>query len=671
MKCPNCKEEIPNDVKFCTKCGANIEEIKKASIEKSEKNETDENQEIQKKEKLEEKRVENKSENEKKESKSEEKPKQKKNTKKIIIVVLLILVLLAGTGAGIYLYLQNHEKQQEQEKVLEWGEVYLEILNDDKKLENLENMKIGLIDLDQDQVPELIIQGINSAKERIATVYKINDQNKVDTLNIMMNDDFTFKLVYDLKVDKYIWYAVAKENTDTPQVYDLNIETKKYEQELLDRDYKNDLVIIDAKQNEMTDFNKELSKDERKEKFEQAKDNYITTEEMITDEIKEKVELAKAIRDIEKIDSNKEIVYAVVSKKLENNTYEYPCININSEDVKKINQEIEEKYGIPSNLNTNNAFEHLGESEEISYKYTINKNILSLIVWNGGNESIWADTYAVDLKTSKKLTSEELITEYGFKKDEIITKATETVTNEFNNIIQKEKTALGSTWETLYGSATSEWEQDIKPYVEELHIFINDNNELCILGKYQHGGGQWSCFQTVIINITDDYKLSELPFKDGTTFDHYVVNYTTPETSTTPSPSQTTNSTANQNTATVPNVSFKTSSTVVPEGTYKRGNNGTLIISNSKPGQFDFSMECTYMTQAGYPNIGMISGTAKSTATDFEFAYTERKSNGAYFDYNLIFTIGDAEVISVDEQCENNISPYCGHNVTLEGTFIK
>lgn len=565
MKCPKCNKEIADGVKFCTKCGTNIEEAKKALAEakaseeaKKKEKEIKNKEEATKKDSKNKKKKESDTKTEKTENKNdepekatepkkkdntekaknvkEEKPKKKSNKKKVILVIAIIIVLLAGAGAGIWLYLSNQE-QQEEEKVLEWGDVYLEILNDDKKLENMEDMKIGLIDLDQDKIPELIVQGVNNAKERIATVYKINEQNKVDTLNIMMNEDFTFKLVYDLKVDKYVWYAVAKENTDKPEIYDLNIESGKYEQELLDRDYKNDLVIVETKQSEMVDFNKELSKDERKEKFNKAKESYVATEEMITDEVEEKVELAKAIRDIDKIDASKEIVYSAESKKFGNAIYEYPCININSEDVKAINSEIKEEHGFPSTMTQNNYFDIIGpETDEISYKYTINKNVLSVIVWKGGNESIWADAYTVDLKTSKKLTGEDVINQYGFKKDDVITKATEAVNNEFNTMIQKEKTAIGSGWESLYGEKTvNEWKTEIAPYIKELKVFVNEKNELCILGEYQHGGGQWSCWQTVVINITNGYKLSELTFKNGIEFHHYASEYQQPETTTTPS----------------------------------------------------------------------------------------------------------------------------------------
>lgn len=224
----------------------------------------------------------------------------------------------------------------------------------------------------------------------------------------------------------------------------------------------------------------------------------------------------------------------------------------------------------------------------------------------------------------------------------------------------------------MYGQQyVTEWEEAIPTYIEELNLFVNENNELYILGKYQHAGGQWSCIQLLEINISKDYQTKEFEHK-YIKMKHYAANYTpepstttTTSPSTTPSPSQTTNTTQ------VPEVNFVNSSIIVPEGTYKRGDNGTIKITNSKAGQFDFEIECTYMTQAGYPNFGSLSGTAKATDPNAIFAYTERKSDGAYCDYNIVFTIADGDTITVDEQFDGYESPYCGHNVTLEGTFKK
>lgn len=687
MKCPKCNEEIGDKVKFCTKCGANIEEAKKELEEKKETEKQEQEQVEEKKVNKKEKKTKKEPKNEvveaktevKEEVKLEEQPKEKeekktekqKSKKKIFIIIAIIIVLLTGVGAGTWYYITNKEETSEEEKVLEWGDVYLEVLNDDKKSEDLENMKISLIDLDQDKVPELVIKGTNSAKETVANVYKINDKNKVDTIKISMNDEFNLRLVYDLKKDKYVWYAVAKETTETPEVYDLNIETKKYEKEKLDLSYKNDLVIVETENIKWTDFSKELSKSERKEKLEETKKEYIETEKLITEDVEEKVELAKSIKNIEKIDSSKELVYTVRKKTAGSNIFEYPCINIKSDEITKINSEIEEKYGFKSTSDNDFYSSHL-EAEEISYSYSINKNILSLLVWEAGNESTWASTYNIDLKTSKQITAEELIKTYDFKKDEITSKATKSVKEEYNKMISKEQTALGEMWNTMYGQQyVTEWENEIQKYIEELHLFVNDKNELCILGKYTHAGGQWSCTQLLTINISKNYETQEFKHK-YITMSHYMENYTpAPNTSTSPSPSPQVSPSASTSTGKVSNINFVNSSIVVPEGTYKRGENGTLTIKNSKAGQFDFEIECTYMTQAGYPNIGMLSGTAKATDPNAIFAYTERKANGGYFDYNVIFTVADGETISIDEEFDGYESPYCGHNVTLEGTFKK
>lgn len=676
MKCPKCNAEIKDTVKFCTKCGANIEEAKKEQEEKQkeiveteekivEENETKKENKTKKKEK--------KTEEPKKEQeeKSEEKPKKKKSKKKIFIIIAIVIVLLAGAGIGTWYYINSKEETEKEEKALEWGEVYLEILNDNEKLENISNMKISLIDLDQDKIPELIIQGINDAKENIASIYKINDKNKVDTIKISMNDEFNLRLVYDFKKDKYVWYAVAKEKTETPEVYDLNIETKKYEKEKLDLNYKNDLMIVETEKVKWTDFNKELSKNERKEKFEETKKEYIETEDLITEEVKEKVELTKSIRNIEKIDSSKEIVYTVRKKTAGNNIFEYPCINIKSDDISKINKEIEEKYGFVSTSDNDFYSSHL-EAEEISYSYSINKNILSLLVWEAGNESTWASTYNVDLKTLKEITPDELIKIYNLNKEEIIQKAEKNVQEEYTTMITKEEAALGEMWNTMYGQQyITEWEKEIPQYIVELNMFINEKNEICLLGKYTHAGGQWSCTQLVTINISKNYETKEFEHK-YIKMTHYMENYKpTPSQTPSPSPSSTPSPSTSTNTSKVPNVNFVNSSIVVPEGTYKRGENGTLTIKNSKAGQFDFEIECTYMTQAGYPNFGMLSGTAKATDPNAIFAYTERKANGGTFDYNLVFTVADGETIITEEQYDDIISPYCGHNVTLDGTFKK
>ena len=263
MKCPNCNEDLQNNMKFCTKCGINIAEFKKEQEKKleeeknkirneelkkeSENKDKDEKVELEKetktktvndkndkkaddktkeennkkskqKDTIKDNKVKenvnknNKDNEESKNSKSneiddtkkEEKTKKKSNKKKIIALIIIIL-LLAGAGFGAWWYLSNKEDSNESDKVsLEWGDLYLEVLNDTDKLEDMENQKIQLCDLDKDSIPELIIYGIKNATEYVANIYKINDENKVDTIRVSLDNEFDLKLFYDGNKDDYV-----------------------------------------------------------------------------------------------------------------------------------------------------------------------------------------------------------------------------------------------------------------------------------------------------------------------------------------------------------------------------------------------------------------------------------------------------------------------------------
>lgn len=536
MICPKCNEKIADNSKFCTKCGANIEEAtKELEAKKNEEAKIAEKEnEIAKKSKdtsengkVESKEQGTESEKVKQEESKQKKTSKKKSKKKIILIIAIIIILLAGAGAGIWYYISINSEESQKEKTLEWGDVYLEVLNDKNKLDDMDDQKIQLCDLDKDKIPELIIYGIKNAKEYIANIYKINDKNEVDTIKVSLDNEFELKLVYDANKDDYVWYAVEKQTDGSSKYYDLNLENKEYKSEEVKLTKNTDCVEIDDNYSSKVDFDKNASKKDKEKVFEEAKKDYVDTDDMITDEVKEKVEAVKTLKNVKKLDNSKEIVYSVATKTINGNTYEYPCINIDSTDVAAMNTEIKKKYGFSDSMNSSNYYDQVGyETEEISYSYTINKSVLSVLVWSGGNETITADTYNIDLQTLNKISSEDLIKQYNSSKDEIITKATEAVRKDYDTLVAKEKAALGTNWSTLYDDKTvTGWQDGIKKSIEKLKVYINDKNELCILGEFEHAGGQWSCTQTVIVNITNGYTTSELTFKGGKAIEHYMSNY--------------------------------------------------------------------------------------------------------------------------------------------------
>ena len=327
----------------------------------------------------------------------------------------------------------NDSETATEQKKLEWGDVYLEVLNDNSKLDDMDNQKIQLCDLDKDKIPELIIYGIKNAKEYIANIYKLNEKNEVDTIKVSLDNEFDLKLVYDANKDDYVWYAVEKTSDNSSKYYDLNLDSKEYKPEEVGLTKNTDCIEVDENYSKKVDFNKNASKKDKEKVFEEAQKDYVETDDMITDEVKEKVEAVKILKNIKKLDNSKEIVYSAVSKTISGNTYEYPCINIDSADVATINAEIKKRFGFSANMNASNYYDQVGyETEEISYSYTINKSVLSVLVWSGGNETITANTYNVDLQTLSKISSENLIKQYNASKDEVITKATEAVKKEYD-----------------------------------------------------------------------------------------------------------------------------------------------------------------------------------------------------------------------------------------------
>ena len=664
MKCPNCNEELEESMKFCTKCGVNIAEFKMKQEKKleEEKSKAEKEQEklkeknsqekieikeeksepkketkvVDKKEKTKDNKKDSKkesSENKRDDSKKEEKSKKKSSKKKIVIIIIIIL-LLAGAGFGAWWYFSDTSTNEEEIK-LEWGDLYLQVLNDTDKLENMDNQKIQLCDLDKDTIPELIIYGVKNASEYIANIYKINDENKVDTIRVSLDNEFDIKLFYDGNKGDYVWYAVSNKNDET-KYYNLNIESGEYNSEEVKLVIGTDSVEIKDNYSQKVDFDKNASEDEKKDVLEEATDKYVPTENMITDEIKAEVEIIKVLANVKRLDVTKGLVYPKVSKKINGKNFKFPVINIDSEDVKKMNSEIEKTYGFSENINSNNYYNYIGiETEEISYSYEIKDNILSLLVWTGGNESIWADTYNVDLSTSTKMTADSLLNKYGFDKENVIQKSTDAVTKYFNDMINKEKKM--TLWEDVYGD------------------------------KYTHGGGQWSCTQTVVVNISKEFEVTELSFDSGP-ITHYIIDTYIPnqpdEKEKKDDEEKADNDTDKKEES---NTSY-TGTTTVKEGTYNRnkGNNGNIKINNSKKGQFDFDIYCEYMLPAGYPNMGTLQGTAKEVSNGV-FEYSETKEQNKLQDYKITFKVSNGK-IEIEES-----EPYwgAGHNVTFSGTFEK
>lgn len=320
MFCTKCGHEISETEKVCSSCGSpnsryKEEKIQPQSSEKkepitskatesasnSEKNKKETNPKIKNEGKKAEKVVAQEKVKTKKEQARKERQQPKtKSSATTVIVVILIIALLAGAGGGAWYWYSKKGKDDEQQektaKLLEWGDIYVEVLKDkDKKLEDMDDQQIQLLDIDNDEIPELIIYGIKNTSKYIANIYKINEKDEVDTIKVELDQKFDLKFLYNFAEDTYKWYAVTNnaKATTSPNVYNLNIETKTYKPEKLDVNYETEMMEIKEKYSQKVDFNKDASNKDVQKIFEEAEKGYVPSGDLITKQVKNEVKLKK------------------------------------------------------------------------------------------------------------------------------------------------------------------------------------------------------------------------------------------------------------------------------------------------------------------------------------------------------------------------------------------
>ena len=141
------------------------------------------------------------------EPQTEVKTKEEKTTKKgkkvilITAIIVISVLIISLITAGVFFAINFLGEQKDEKKELEWGDAYLEILNDEDKIEDMDNLQIQLVDLDLNNIPELIIYGIKNSKDYIATIYKINDEKKIDTVKVSLDKEFDLKYLYNSNND--------------------------------------------------------------------------------------------------------------------------------------------------------------------------------------------------------------------------------------------------------------------------------------------------------------------------------------------------------------------------------------------------------------------------------------------------------------------------------------
>ena len=211
-------------------------------------------------------------------------------------------------------------------------------------------------------------------------------------------------------------------------------------------------------------------------------------------------------------DLKEDIIYT--QTKIKN--FEYPIINIDSEDAKLLNSEIRGHYGFSSDSELNGL-------SEISYQYFLNDNILSVVIKKGGKQSIYANSYNINIETGKIVKGEEIIAKINTSKNEIKNNILNAVEEEYKKVVEKDRSLVyGQYWDRMrYADKIKE---SIDEYTQKIdgfnNVFLNKKNEVCMIVSFIHPGGEWMCERTIIVNISDNYSVEELKLNNGESSDN-------------------------------------------------------------------------------------------------------------------------------------------------------
>lgn len=196
--------------------------------------------------------------------------------------------------------------------------------------------------------------------------------------------------------------------------------------------------------------------------------------------------------------------------------FEYPIINIESEDAKLLNSEIRGHYGFSSES------ELVGLSE-ISYEYYLNDNILSVVIKKGGKQSIYANSYNINTKTGKTVKGEEIISKINTPKKEIKDNILNAVEEEYKKVVENDRSLIyGQYWDRMrYADKIKESIDEYTQKIERFNnVFLNNKNEVCMIVSFVHPGGEWMCERSIIVNISDNYSVKELKLNNGESSDN-------------------------------------------------------------------------------------------------------------------------------------------------------
>jgi len=185
---------------------------------------------------------------------------------------------------------------------------------------------------------------------------------------------------------------------------------------------------------------------------------------------------------VKKIDESKEYVYDLEKGE----SYAIPYINIDSDDAKRLNNEIdlflEENYFSTKNLATGDYIYIL------KYEYYINEDILSVIIKLQHSEISQRiyKAFNINKKTGKEITNEEILKNKNITREELNNKLYEIYEQKIENDLSKTDELPSSIKEAVLDETKKIFEETS---LDEFELYIGNNNELFVSSKTMNLAG--------------------------------------------------------------------------------------------------------------------------------------------------------------------------------------
>lgn len=186
--------------------------------------------------------------------------------------------------------------------------------------------------------------------------------------------------------------------------------------------------------------------------------------------------------NIQKIESNKEIVYNSYQKEEKKENYELnvnlPYINIQNKDIENFNKEIKNTFEAKAEEILNSTGDN--SIYTVKYKAYVENNILSVVIYsdlkqNTSAQRVIVQTFNFDLERNKKLALEDLIELYDLSKNEI--------QNKINVDIKEEQRKTEDLKELGYNLFSRDLNNTIYK-VENISEYFVYNNNIYIIFAY-------------------------------------------------------------------------------------------------------------------------------------------------------------------------------------------